>query len=742
VTGLEDGSIREYALNGGDWVVFEGATLSVPGPDGEKSVIVRQTDGAGNISDSSAPLGFMLDTEAPEIGITSLADITKDGELTAADLLDGDNTALEFITLEGTIDAPDDTTITVSFGSDTLTTSASGGVWSLDIPASTVTAQLGGLDSITIEASATDGAGNTGTGTLPLAIDLRVPSISIVAPENNFEFGLHEFEQGAIISGTSENVAEGQTVTITIKDGPDDTEGFEGTTNVGADGSWSLSITPEQVQHFQDQTPYNLAVSVTDPSYPIPATRSIDITTDIPPEISFDPIGDDGALILADIAASGEFTFSGTTRGVQKDQQVTLFVRNGDDVKNPLFDDPAQNPTVDANGNWTVTFAPDISGIDPGTEFVFSAEVSNASGTSAETSETVVAYQQSGLYIDLNEFGSLSTFNVFVETERLADPFLFVAEFSISFDPSLGSFDFEGLTIPMAVTNTALQSNRFNISDLGGTATVGSTGEFSYALGSLRGFDNLSIEPMVGFGLSGIDTSSVITFSISDAISQNFIQSGDALADTAPPPGSTEPVGVNTTDAHFGPSVTIIGTNGRDTLTAANIDTVIRGRGGDDLIDVSAPGVNTIIFEAGSNDNGFDTITGFTLGGALADRFAIAFDTFNQNVLRGSGEEFQVTSGGDVGADVGLLVFTTAVADFENATIEAALSNLTGLNNGDSLFVLIGDGTDAVLTAFDMGNSGVSVGTSSGKSYAEFKGIGDLSGFSSANIVGFEQYNT
>ncbi|MEY5101125.1 MAG: hypothetical protein RJA36_3844, partial [Pseudomonadota bacterium] len=67
VGGLEAGSVREYSTNAGaTWTAFSGSSITLSG-DGSKSVLVRQTDAAGNVSASSVALGFTLDTAAPTI---------------------------------------------------------------------------------------------------------------------------------------------------------------------------------------------------------------------------------------------------------------------------------------------------------------------------------------------------------------------------------------------------------------------------------------------------------------------------------------------------------------------------------------------------------------------------------------------------------------------------------------------------------------------------------------------------
>jgi len=73
VSGLEANSIGQYSTdNGQTWATFTGNSFTLTG-DGAKSVIVRQTDVAGNISTNSAALNFTLDTTAPTAAGLSLA---------------------------------------------------------------------------------------------------------------------------------------------------------------------------------------------------------------------------------------------------------------------------------------------------------------------------------------------------------------------------------------------------------------------------------------------------------------------------------------------------------------------------------------------------------------------------------------------------------------------------------------------------------------------------------------------
>lgn len=717
-TDAENGQTVTLRFNGNDYMatVQGGAwSATIPasalsGLEDDESYTISATvsDAAGNEAAAPATAIVSTDFTPPAIAISAFGGIAAGGTLTAADLLDGNDDPVDNLALTGTTDAPDGTEITVSFGAATLTTTATGAAWSLDIPAATVTAQLASLDAVTISASAEDAAGNTGTGTLPLEVDLSVPSIALTTPEGGAVLGLDAFEEGLTISGTTENVTNGQTVTIELRQGE---TVVATTTGTVTDDAFTGNFAAATIQGLDDQSSFTLGVSVTDPSFPVPATASATLNTDIQPEITLDPIGVEGALILADIA--NEVTFSGTTRGVQQGQEVTLFLDEGN---GPELIDDIGPILVQSDGSWSVTVQnPNLDDVDPGQEFSFSAQVSNTSGRAApEASEQVVAYQASvftAVYAGADN--GILDFFIFTELDNVSSGGISRFQFNMEFDPEIARLlpaateDIEGELVASGGMHSTIALGERNPNE----APDGSTDVFGVRLlGQITNFDS---EPLYVFQMEDLDPESVIGIYLT---------------------------GAKANDIDVGPSVSFTGTEGDDTITAANIDTAIRGSGGDDQIDVSAPGVNTVIFEGGSIANGFDTITGFTLGGALADRFAIAFDTFDQDVLRGDGSAFQVTSGGAVGADVGLVVFSTAVADFDNATIEAALDDLTGLNDGDSLYVLIGDGTDAVLTAFEIAGSELSVRTGSGTSYAEFKDIGDLSGFSSANILGFEQH--
>ena len=94
VGGLEAGASWKYSTNGGvTWNVGTGSSVTLQG-DGSKSLMVRQTDAAGNTSTNSSALGFKLDTQvarptvalASDTGASGTDRITKSAALTVGGL--------------------------------------------------------------------------------------------------------------------------------------------------------------------------------------------------------------------------------------------------------------------------------------------------------------------------------------------------------------------------------------------------------------------------------------------------------------------------------------------------------------------------------------------------------------------------------------------------------------------------------------------------------------------------------
>jgi hypothetical protein len=328
------------------------------------------------------------------------------------------------------------------------------------------------------------------------------------------------------------------------------------------------------------------------------------------------------------------------------------------------------------------------------------ADVSNAAGRPApQAQEQLVAYE-AGAFI-LAEIGRASgtaTFGVFGNEE------VFAQENDDGFDLTL-QYDSDALTLQSPVPSQFSNDYSF-VSGL----PDGSSAFTFIAINQTN--------PSTGEAIRVEDFGDPLFTVVSDVDDANV------------------PLAFELTSDNFGDTSVVIGTDGADNLASNNNDSAIQGRGGNDAIDLSGTGVNTVLFEADATANGFDTVTDFSIGGPLPDR--LGFAGLNNEDLRGDGGTFELLSGTDsVGADTGLIVFTTAMADLTAGSVQAAVDDLDGPADGDVLYFLASDGTDAQLYEVQ-----VQAGDDTVTDMARFEGLGDLNGITEANILGFDTTGT
>jgi hypothetical protein len=158
VAGLESGATWQYSSNAGtDWVSGVGSSFSLSG-DGAKSVTVRQTDVAGNLSQTSTALAFTLDTTiaAPTLSLTSDTANATDNISSSA--------SLSFSAVASDV--------TRSFVVDAGSANASYSAPTAD-------------GSHTVVVTDTDTAGNVATQTLTFTLDKTAPTISGFSPADD-----------------------------------------------------------------------------------------------------------------------------------------------------------------------------------------------------------------------------------------------------------------------------------------------------------------------------------------------------------------------------------------------------------------------------------------------------------------------------------------------------------------------------------------------------------------------------
>ncbi|MCU8423650.1 Ig-like domain-containing protein, partial [Vibrio vulnificus] len=206
VTDIEDGATVEYFVDG-EWTTTEPVAV-----EGENTIIIRQTDEAGNSSESST-LTFTLDTtapDAPQINLDtdsgSLADdfLTNKGDFTVAGTEEG-ATVEYFVNGEWTTTAP---------------------------------TPVEGDNTIIVRQ--TDAAGNTsGSSTLTFTLDTTAQAGTVSVDPITSDDVITETEKNQTItvtgSATGGDIKTGDVVTAIIN-------GNEYKGSVSEDGSWELSV--------------------------------------------------------------------------------------------------------------------------------------------------------------------------------------------------------------------------------------------------------------------------------------------------------------------------------------------------------------------------------------------------------------------------------------------------------------------------------------------------------------------
>ncbi|POC03012.1 VCBS domain-containing protein [Vibrio vulnificus] len=206
VAGTEEGAMVEYFVNG-EW------TTTAPTPvEGDNTIIVRQTDAAGNTSGSST-LTFNLDTTAPDAPQISLD--TDSGSL-----------ADDFLTNKG------DFTVAGTEEGATVEYFVNGD-WTTTAPT-----PVEGENTIIVRQ--TDAAGNTsGSSTLTFTLDTTAQAGMVSVDPITSDDVITETEKNQTItvtgSATGGDIKTGDVVTAIIN-------GNEYKGSVSEDGSWELSV--------------------------------------------------------------------------------------------------------------------------------------------------------------------------------------------------------------------------------------------------------------------------------------------------------------------------------------------------------------------------------------------------------------------------------------------------------------------------------------------------------------------
>ncbi|MDS1839529.1 Ig-like domain-containing protein, partial [Vibrio vulnificus] len=301
VAGTEEGATVEYFVNG-EW------TTTAPTPvEGDNTIIVRQTDAAGNTSGSST-LTFTLDTtapDAPQINLDtdsgSLADdfLTNKGDFTVAGTEEG-ATVEYFVNGEWTTSAP---------------------------------TPVEGDNTIIVRQ--TDAAGNTsGSSTLTFTLDTTAQAGTVSVDPITSDDVITETEKNQTItvtgSATGGDIKTGDVVTAIIN-------GNEYKGSVSEDGTWELSVSGLDLAV---DTAFEVTVNSTDAAgNEVTSTgESVHRFDDTPiiVNIDIDPITEDSVINASE--SQSDITITGTVSGEEFEQGTVTLIVNGKEFSGQVVD--------------------------------------------------------------------------------------------------------------------------------------------------------------------------------------------------------------------------------------------------------------------------------------------------------------------------------------------------------------------------------------------------------------------
>ncbi|MEJ9675053.1 Ig-like domain-containing protein [Escherichia coli] len=325
---------------------------SAVGALGEASytVTANVTDSAGN--SNSASHNVQVNTALPGVTLNPVAsdDIINAAELGVAQTISGQVTG-----------AAAGDTVTVTLGGKTYTATVQGNLsWSVDVPAADI--QAIGNGDLTVNASVTNGVGNTGSGSRDIVIDANLPGLRVDTVAGDDVVNSIEHGQALVITGSSSGLAAGAALTVVINNV---TYGA----TVLADGTWSLGVPAADVGNWPAGT-VNITVSgATSAGNPVTITHPV--TVDLAAvAISINTVSGDDVINAAE--KSADLTLSGSTSGVEAGQTVTV-----------TFGGKTYTATVAGDGSWTtIVPAADLSALRDGDASV-QASVSNVNGNTA-----------------------------------------------------------------------------------------------------------------------------------------------------------------------------------------------------------------------------------------------------------------------------------------------------------------------------------------------------------------------
>ncbi|EHS3410892.1 Ig-like domain-containing protein [Escherichia coli] len=374
----EAGQTVTVTLNGENYtgtVQTDGSwSVSVPPADlsaltaSNYTVSAAVSDKAGN--PASVNHNLTVDTSVPVVTINTVAgnDVINATEHAQAQIISGSATG-----------AATGSTVTVTIGSSTFTTvlDASGN-WSVGVPASVVSALANG--TVTINASVTDAAGNSGSATHLVTVNTGLPSITFNAISGDNVLNADEKGQPLTISGSSTGLATGAQVTVTLN-------GHNYSATTDAAGNWTLTVPVSDLAAL-GQANYIVSASATSVAGNTASSQANLLVDSGLPGVTINTVAGDDIINAAE-AGAGQ-TISGQVTGAAAGDTVTVTLGGN-----------TYTTTVQSNLSWSVTVpTADLQALGNG-DLTITASVTNANGnTGSGTRDITIDANLPGLRVD------------------------------------------------------------------------------------------------------------------------------------------------------------------------------------------------------------------------------------------------------------------------------------------------------------------------------------------------------
>lgn len=675
----------------GNWSATVPASAVSALGEANYTVTASVTDTAGN--SNSASHNVLVNSALPAVTINAVAtdDIINAAEAGNAQTISGQVTG-----------AAAGDTVTVTLGGNTYTATVQANLsWSVSVPAADI--QAIGNGNLTVNASVTNGVGNTGSGSRDITIDANLPGLRVDTVAGDDVINSIEHNQALVITGSSSGLTAGTALTVEINNV---TYGA----TVLADGTWSLGVPAADVSNWPAGT-VDITVSGTN-SAGTTSTITHPVTVDLAAvAITINTLsGDD---VINAVEKGETLVVSGSTSGVEAGQTVTV-----------TFGGKNYTTTVEANGSWTVNVPPaDLASLPDGAGNV-QASVSNINGNTAQA-ERVYSVDATTPLVTINTIAS--------------DDILNVSEAGAGITISGTTTAQAGQTLTVTLNNNTYQTTvqadgtwSVNVpaTDLSGltassytvTATVtdsaGNSGTASHTITVALGAPVLAIN----------------TIAVDDIINATEKGADLAISGTSDQPAGTQVTvtlnGQNyttTADASGNWSVTVpasaVGTLGEATYTVTAAATDVDGNSGsashnvqvntalpgvtinvvasDDIINAAEAGAGQSISGQVTGAAAGDTVT-VTLGGATYTATVQANLSWSINVPAAA---LQALGNGELTISASV---TNSVGNTGNGTREITIdANLPGLRvdtvAGDDVVNIIEHGQALVITGSSSG---------------------------------------